>query len=44
MGGLEEGCKKPYSQQVGCIIKLALRIALFATSHRNFAFPDLFEI
>jgi hypothetical protein len=25
MGGLSEGCKEHYSQQVGCIIKLALR-------------------
>jgi len=24
MGGLGEGCKKPYRQQVSCIIKLAL--------------------
>jgi hypothetical protein len=24
MGGLGEGCKKPYNHQVGCIIKLAL--------------------
>jgi hypothetical protein len=24
MDGLGEGCKEPYSQQVGCIIKLAL--------------------
>ena len=28
MGGLTEGCKKPYGQQVGCIIKLALSIYL----------------
>ena len=26
MGGLEEGCKKLYSQQVDCIIKLALTV------------------
>jgi len=25
MGRLGEGCKKPYNQQVGCIIKLALK-------------------
>jgi len=24
MGGLEKGCKEPYSQKVACIIKLAL--------------------
>ena len=31
MGGLGEGCKEPYSQQVGCIIKLALSRALFTS-------------
>jgi len=25
MSGLEKGCKEPYNQQIGCIIKLALR-------------------
>jgi len=28
MSGLGEGCKKPYSEQVGCIIKLALKGSL----------------
>ena len=26
MGGLQEGCKESYSQQVDCIIKLALTL------------------
>jgi len=33
MSGLEEGCKKPYSQQVDCIIKLA-RSVKESTSHQ----------
>jgi len=32
MGGLGEGCKEPYSQQVGCIIKLAYIYMFLGTS------------
>jgi len=32
MGGLGEGCKKPYNQQVGCIIKLARMETKFSTT------------
>jgi len=34
MGGLQEGCKEPYSQQVDCIIKL--KLALRACTTRRF--------
>ena len=37
MGGLQEGCKEPYSQQVNYIIKLAL-IAQFGWNLRDKSF------